>query len=173
MSSFEFDSITSIDATGVSSSATISTDESDKLVQALVEKLSLSKAESQAALAIICQKGGTAKTAQGTVYAKVNNKKVELNTVRSIMKEKNLNFTLRKWARTNADAIHRVAAHFCIEGDLAKKIARNNNNLSVEDKYWLSNFQMDNENCPQPLRELLMEHYKSLFPGKTVGKQTN
>lgn len=50
-------------------------------------------------------------TAQGTVYAIVNNKKVELNTVRSIMKEKNLNFTLRKWARTNADAIHRVAAH--------------------------------------------------------------
>lgn len=61
MSNFEFESITNIEATGVSSSATISADESDKLVNSLVEKLSLSKAESQAALAIICQKGGTAK----------------------------------------------------------------------------------------------------------------
>lgn len=74
MSNFDFDNIVNINATSLSTSATVSPDESDQLVTALAEKLQLTKAEAQAALVIICQKGGTARFAQGTVYAIVNSK---------------------------------------------------------------------------------------------------
>lgn len=84
------------------------------------------------------------------------------------MKKKGLNFTLRQWARTNADFIFQVSSLFSLEGDLAKKIARNSPSITQEERIWLSNFQMDNPNCPQNVRDMLMSHYKTLFPGKTV-----
>ena len=49
---------------------------------------------------------------------------------------------------------------FGIEGDLAKKIARNSPEITQDERYWLSNFQN--------VRDLLMRHYNTLFSGKTV-----
>lgn len=49
--------------------------------------------EAFAALAIICQKGGTAKGAQGSVYAIINGKKVELTAIRRLMREHGFNYT--------------------------------------------------------------------------------
>lgn len=88
--------------------------------------------------------------------------------IRRIMRDRNLNFTLRQWARTYATEIFEVSSHFSIEGDLAKKVARNRPEITQEERYWLSNFQMDNPNCPQNIRDLLMEHYNTLFPGRNI-----
>ena len=40
--------------------------------------------------------------------------------------------------------------------------------MTNTEKIWLSNFQMDNPNAPPNIKELLMNHYKTLFPGKTL-----
>ena len=118
------------------------------------------------AIALICQKGGTAKKAQGNVYIIINGIKTDLSLIRQIMNELKLKFTLRQFARTYCNEIYKIASFFDIEGDLAKKIGRNYQNLSRDEKIWLANFQMDNPNCPEDIRNYLMEHFNSLFPGK-------
>lgn len=123
-----------------------------------------------AAAAIICQKGGTAKRASGDIHAYVNEKRVTLNDLRSVIKNNNWNFTLRQFARANANNIFAICSHYSISGDLAKKIMRNHENLNLNDSFWLSNFQMDNPSCPLELRQLLIQHYEQTFPdaGKTI-----
>lgn len=91
---------------------------------------------------------------------------MDLKSVRECINSENLKYTLRQWARTNADLIQRICDHYGIEGDLAKKIARDRPEITHEEKIWLSNFQMDNPNCPENVRNLLMEHYRKLFPNK-------
>jgi hypothetical protein len=145
-----------------------SSTESQKLVDAVKGKFGMTDAEAETSLSIICQKGGTSKKAQGNIYSIVNGKKLELHEVRTIIKNNNLNFTLRQWARTYATNIYKVCNLFGIEGDLAKKIARNRPEVTNDEKVWLSNFQMDNTDCPQNIRDMLMEHYKAMFPNKTL-----
>lgn len=146
--------------------ALISETENKEFIKAISDKTTTSENVSLALLSIVAQKGGTSKKAQGTVYAVVNNVRLDLSTIRAVMKEKNYKFTFRQWARTNADFIQRIAEVYSIEGDLAKKIGRDYPEFSAQERVWLSNFQMDNPNCPTQVRDALMEHYKKLFPGK-------
>lgn len=136
-----------------------------RLIVYVAREYKMTNVEAFAALAIICQKGGTAKGAQGSVYAIINGKKVELTGIRRIMRENGLNYTLRQWARTYASQIYKAARIYGIPGDLSKKIGRNNE-ISLEEAYWLSNFQMDNTDAPANVRYLLMEHYQALFGDK-------
>lgn len=164
--SFNPKNLKALTITEPTAAALISKTESERLIGDVATELRGSEDEAALALSIICQKGGTSKKAQGTVYAIVNGKKIDLNTIRKIMREKSHNFTLRQWARTNATEIYEVNQHFGIEGDLAKKIARNKPEVTQDERYWLSNFQMDNPNCPQNVRDMLMNHYKTLFEQK-------
>lgn len=165
---FNFEAIQALNVDKPTSAALVSEDDSKKLVEAIMSKHKMNQDETLAALAIICQKGGTSKKAQGTVYAVIDGKRLDLNMVRSVMKESGCNFTLRQWARTHSYSIYKVASFFGIEGDLAKKIARNSPEVTQDERYWLSNFQMDSANCPQNVRDMLMKHYKTLFPGKSA-----
>lgn len=127
--------------------------------------------EAFTALAIILQKGGTSKRAQGDIYAIVNNKRLTLRQIRDIMEAIRTNFTLRQWARTYATLIQQVSSHFGIEGDLAKKFRRESpelvSELSRNDFFWLSNFQQDNPNCPENVRKLIRKHFNDKFPSQT------
>lgn len=165
---FDFDAIRKLPVEPATAAALVSDADNKKLVAGVVEKCNMVEQEALASIAIICQKGGTSKKAQGTVYSVVNGKRLDLNMIRNIMRETGCTFTLRQWARTNATNIYEVAKIFDIEGDLAKKIARNSPEVTQDEKYWISNFQMDNTDCPQNIREMLLNHYKVLFPGKTM-----
>lgn len=142
--------------------------ESQALIETVAQKINMTNSEVAASIAIICQKGGTARQAQSMVYSIVNGKRLELSTIRAILRKKNLKFTLCQCARTNATNIYQVYQLFTIEGDLSKKIARHEPSVTLEEKIWLSNFQMDNEDCPQNVRDLLMQHYKALSPGRNI-----
>ena len=74
--------------------------------------------------------------------------------------------SLRQWARTNATTIKRISEIYSITGDLYKKISRKYDNISSDDAYWLSNFQMDNPDCPPNIRTMILEHFHELFPGQ-------
>lgn len=73
----------------------------------------------------------------------------------------------------NASIIHTISESYGIPGDLFKKISRKVDNVSISDSYWLSNFQMDNPNCPQNLLNLILAHFQELFPffSKTNNKK--
>ena len=157
--------INSIDSE--TNAALISEADTNYLVNAVAKAAIMEPEEAAGAIAIICQKGGTSKKAQGTVYAIINSKKLDLALVRRVMNDHKCKFTLRQWARTNANLIYEMCSAFSIEGDLSKKIGRNHPELGLEERVWMSNFQMDNPDCPANVKELLMAHYKGLFPGKT------
>lgn len=168
--SFEFnmDKIKELQVEKPTAPALVSKEDSDKFITLLAAKTKMDPVATFTGVCIICQKGGTSRKAQGTVYAVVNGIKMDLNLVRNVINELKIGFTLRQWARTYASEIYEVSQYFDIEGDLSKKIARNSPSVTAEERFWLSNFQMDNPNCPQNVRNMLMAHYKTLFPGKTV-----
>jgi hypothetical protein len=150
--------------------AIISQETSLGFIKELASQKGLNLKTAFTATALICQKGGTAKRASGDISAVVNGKKVTLADLRNVIRSRNWNFTIRQFARANATFIHTISEHYSIPGDLAKKIMRNRENITINDSYWLSNFQMDNPSCPFELRDLLVQHYEQTFPdaGKTV-----
>lgn len=156
MSPINPDDLKSIKISEPTPPAYVSEKESDALVADLASEAGVTEDQAALALCIICQKGGTARKAQGTIYAIVDGKKIDLNQVRKVMKDKH-KFTLRQWARTNATTIYEICSYFGIPGDLSKRIVRNKPQISQDELYWLSNFQMDNPNCPQNIRDALME----------------
>lgn len=91
---------------------------------------------------------------------------MELSDVLQVKNENNLKLTLRQFARTYGTAIWRVASHFSIVGDLAKKLGGIDPSIDDNELIWLSNFQMDNNDCPQKIRDILMEHYNLMFKKK-------
>jgi hypothetical protein len=150
-----------------SNQALVTNETGSRFIQALSEstKGKLDFGKTLIAVSIICQKGGTSKNAQADIYANVDGHKVTLRDIRDVIRDKNFRFTLRQWARTYATQIHKIASRYSIIGDLAKIISRKHKTISQDDLYWLSNFQMDNDNCPIYLREYIIEHFNELFPG--------
>ena len=83
--------------------ALVPSSEIDKLVANITNATSGSNKmgddEVTVALAIICQKGGTAKKANPNIYANVNGKVLELGLVRKVITDINWKYTLRQFAR--------------------------------------------------------------------------
>jgi len=150
-----------------SNQALVTNETGSRFIQSLSEstKGKLDFPKTLIAVAIICQKGGTSKNAQADIYANVDGYKLTLRDIRDVIRDKNYRFTLRQWARTYASQIYKISSRYSIIGDLAKIISRKHKTISQDDLYWLSNFQMDNENCPVYLREHIIEHFNELFPG--------
>jgi len=151
-----------------SDAALVSEAESENLLNGIMTATKMNRASAAAALAIICQKGGTSKRAQGTIYAVVNGFKLDLATIRRIMTESKAKFTLRQWARTYGKFIFDVSLTYGLMGDLSKKMRRTYDALTEEELVWMSNFQMDNPECPTNVRDLLKAHYDTLFPNKNM-----
>lgn len=147
--------------------ALVPSSEIDKLVANITNATSGSNKmgddEVTVALAIICQKGGTAKKANPNIYANVNGKVLELGLVRKVITDINWKYTLRQFARSKATFIQKTCSYFDIPGDLSQKLGRLDPSLGSEDKIWLSNFQMDNSDCPEKIRNMLMSHYDQMF----------
>lgn len=57
--------------------------------------------------------------------------------------------------------IAQVAEAYQLPGNLSKKILRNHptRTFTMEEKVWLSDFQVDNENCPEILRNFISETF--------------
>lgn len=146
-----------------SNQAMVSNKDGLRLIQLTATEHKMSSQQALIAIAIICQKGGTSKNANGDIYARVDNIKLTLADLRNLRKNYGLRFTMRQWARTYGTQIYKVCETYSIPGDLAKILARKDNTLSDEDLIWCSNFQMDNINCPETVREKIKEHFDELF----------
>lgn len=163
---FNMDEIEKLNVENITPPALVEEKQGDALINTTADFLKTTPTIAFALIAIILQKGGTSKKAQGNIYAIVNGIRLDLNTLRDLAKKSNSTYTLRQWARTYANLIFTTCYTHGIEGDLAKKIARNRPEIQDTEKIWLSNFQMDNPSCPENIRTLLLEHYQSLFGDK-------
>lgn len=140
--------------------------QTDKVIDAITETAKLdSREEAIILLAILFQKGGTARQCDGNLEAEINNKKLRLKTVRDCMRDAGLAKGERRLARSLATAIHTVCHNFNIPGNLARVILANEISLLTfvtdQDKIWMSDFQNDNEECPERIRQLITNYFKT------------
>lgn len=117
--------------------------------------------EAFAAVASLAQLGATSARTQGGFHVTYNNKEFKIEMIRSIIKtvtKKNL----RRLAKTFATNFYTVAEKRRIAGNLFNKIRLKYPHFSLkkeEDKYWMSDFQSENEDCPKYIREILNQYY--------------
>jgi hypothetical protein len=139
--------------------ALASEEDATKVVAAVAKKHNCSMKTAVSAMYIICQKGGTARKAQPNIYATVNGTRIDLGSIRECITKLKISMTLRQFARTYATQIYTISAYYGVDGDLCKKAERIFPNILQSEKYWISNFQMDNPDCPQNIRNYLVNHF--------------
>lgn len=86
----------------------------------------------------------------------------KLADIRKILKQSSCNRVERKLARSLANEIYAIALIMELPGNLYNKIQKKDFNkvFSLEEKVWLSDFQSDNESCPNELRTLILDTFK-------------
>jgi hypothetical protein len=146
---------------GEQAPALVSEDETKKIVMEVAKKYNCTNKLAYIGICIICQKGGSARKAQPNIFVSIGGKKIELGGIRNAISTLKSSVTLRQFARTHATKIYTICKHYGIEGDLQKKALRVHPNMSDDDKIWLSNFQMDNPDCPIHIRNFLIHHYNT------------
>lgn len=147
--------------------AMVTKEQSQNFVAHMANKRSVEFINALMGISLICQKGGTASKATGDIYATVDGTTYTLKELRDVIeKHFDKKFTLRQWARTNATLVYKISYSFSTVGDLDKKILRAHpeHKENLEFRCWLSNFQMDNPECPELARDCIKEHFKSTFP---------
>jgi hypothetical protein len=116
-------------------------------------------------VAILFQKGGTARKCDGNLEAQVGEHKLKLANVRNTLKKLNYARMERKLARSLATQIQNIAERLGLPGNLANAIINRQElteELSDIDKSWLSDFQSGNPDCPHNLRMLITKHFSNM-----------
>jgi hypothetical protein len=118
----------------------------------------------------LCQTGGT-NNAQGNLSVTSTDNSVTppvdttltLKELKDIIKSNGIKITVRQYARTRAQECHDIGEANAIPGDLYKKLCHMFGPISTQDSYWCSSFQMDTSCCPSNVKDLLVQHYNSIF----------
>lgn len=112
-------------------------------------------------LTVFFQQGGSTRGCDGNMTVKVFTKEVKLATIRRILKDNGCARNERKLARSIASDIYDIGLVLELPGNVSNKIQklRPNENFSMSDKVWLSDFQLYNDNLPPRLRTYITESF--------------
>ena len=140
--------------------------QTEKIINAIIDKAGLESTEQALTLlAIIFQKGSTARHCDGNREAEIQGKRLRLKTMRDCMRNVGLPRMERRLASYLATPIYKVCSSLNIPGNLARAILNNETtiltNVMDQDKAWMSDFQNDNEDCPERIRQLISNHFKN------------
>jgi hypothetical protein len=109
-------------------------------------------------VAVHMQQGGTARSCDGNTTVKLFDREISLALIREGFRHAGYPHQERKFARTEAISIYSVCQKLQLEGNLAKKISRQNldYHYTQEELVWLSDFHADNPRCPSVLRKQII-----------------
>lgn len=147
--------------------------QTDQVLTKIEETYSLNRNQAITILAILFQQGGTARRCDGNLTVKLFNKEIKLAEIRAILRKQGLKNAERKLARSLATNIQKISVALELQGNLAKKITKNNVNLklTISDLAWLSDFQSDNEECPGPLKQYINECFQTKVDNQPKNQQ--
>lgn len=130
-----------------------------EVLKNFAEKVGISYNQSIIAMSILFQTGGTNRSCDGNLQTELAGKTIKLATLRSSLRECKQKGGERKLARLYGSEIFRVAQKLNIPGNLYKKCTRLNpgKNISEIESYWLSDFQIDNPDCPVGTMSLIQQ----------------
>lgn len=112
---------------------------------------------------MLFQAGGTNRSCDGNLQVSIFGKDIKLASLRKTLTENKLKASERKLARSMASTIAKIAEEIGIPGNLAKKITRDfpERKFTTEELAWLSEFQVDNSDCPEESRKLISDCLKN------------
>lgn len=130
-------------------------------LNAFAEQQKLNINQATIAVALLFQSGGTAKSCDGNLSVTIFDQTIKLAYLRKALTTAKCKSSERKLARFMSSDIAKIAQVYQLPGNLSKKIIRNhpNRTFTMEEKVWLSDFQVDNESCPEILRNFISETF--------------
>jgi len=135
----------------------------DEILDKLKEKYQFDDAEVYVAITVLLQRGGTNKGAGSTIKFTLRDKSLTAQDLQNTVNAVKKNATNRQFARALANEIAQVAVQLNIEGDLANQMRFEFPDLTQEEAAWCSNFQTTNSQCPEKVRNWLVQNYKNRF----------
>lgn len=143
-------------------STTLNPDQVEIVIESFSTKNNLNRNQALVVISALFQSGGTSKGCDGNLTIEAFSKSFKLATLRKSLTDNKCKGKERKLARTLADEIYKISTHFGFEGNLTKKIKRifPDKEINLSESYWLSDFQVDNPNCPEKLRNLILSSFE-------------
>ena len=135
----------------------------DEILDKLKKKYQFDDAEVYVAITVILQRSGTNKGAGNTAKVTLRDKNLTAQDLQNTINVIKKNATNRQFARALANEIAQVALQLNIEGDLANQMRFEFPDLTQEEAVWCSNFQTTNPQCPERVRNWLVQNYKHRF----------
>jgi hypothetical protein len=128
--------------------------------------------QSKTVMTILFQSGGTAKGCDGNLTCSIFGQTIKLAYLRKALTEAKCKGMERKLARYLADEIAQISIAIKIPGNLTKKITRAHPEraFTQEESAWLSDFQVDNSNCPELLRNFISESFSRNKTEENISK---
>lgn len=144
-------------------STTLSNLQTTNVVELFAQKNKLTTNQAKIVIAMLFQAGGTNRSCDGNLQVSIFDKEIKLASLRKCLSECKLRGSERKLARSLATEIYKISLTLNIPGNLAKKIAREypDRDFSIEQAAWLSEFQAENPDCPDEIRQLILETFKN------------
>ena len=135
----------------------------EKIIEKIKEKKKVSETVAIVLIAGLMQNGGTNKNAGQTTQFSVGDFSLAAQDLQNILKAIDPKATSRQLARSLAPQIAEVALNLGLEGDLANQMKYDHPDLTLEEAVWCSNFQTTNQECPERVRNWLVNNYKNRF----------
>lgn len=136
----------------------------NKIIEEITTNLTLPEIElAWILIAGVLQRGGSNLKAGNAVSYTIGTYTLSSQQLNKIIRKFVKNGTNRQLARTIANEIADIALTLNIPGDLHSQMLIEHPKMSDQDKVWCSNFQTQNPNCPDHIREWLVKNYKSRF----------
>lgn len=157
----------------VSRSSTYTQEKSMEVLDKIQVDLKVSdRLEALAIIGALFHLGGTARKCDGNLSVDLFGRNTKLAEIRRTLRECGVAKSERKLARSFATEIRNICLELKIPGNLCSKIQKTYPELeifSIEEATWLSDFQLENPDCPAELRKLI----GNLFTTERNSKQKN
>lgn len=143
----------------------LSKEESITILNNLKEEKKLPSIENALVLVTgLAQVGGSNSNANVNAKFTHNGVTITAMELKNSIKKITKNGTIRQLCRALADEIAEIAMAMKLEGDLARTMRQEHSEITPEEAIWCSNFQTNNPNCPDKVKEFLKDNYRKRFP---------
>nr|UIB38920.1 hypothetical protein [Trentepohlia sp. YN1317] len=155
----------------ISSSTQTSEAELFNILEEISKDRKCNHADAFKALALLAQIGATSPRAQENVKVTLNKTDFKIGTIRNLLKTQKR--TLRRLAKTYATEFKDISEQSNISGNLFNKINLHYPSLNIEpkNKFWYSDFQSDNPECPEEIRFHINTYYNDFVKKETKNKK--
>lgn len=111
----------------------------------------------------VLQRGGSNLKAGNAVVFNLGENSLSSQQLNRFIRQIVKNGTNRQLARTISNQIIEIAEIYELPGDLHAQMLIDYPNATMQEKIWCSNFQTQNSNCPDKIRQWLINDYRKRF----------